>query len=159
MSATVSNIIDTTTKKPSFGKISKYSPPKNGPLKLPKLKKIPHNKFPVGSNSFGVKSAIYVMPKEYIDPTHIPAIKKTTATSNCEYSRMFPTKNNTPPKRSPPIMTLRRPILSPNVPSGNCMVIAPIEKAAKIIETKARSKSFRNAYTGNRAFNEDSKKP
>ena len=159
MSATASNIIDTKINNPVSGNNSKYSPPKIGPLRLPKLKKIPHNKFPVGNNSFGVKSAIYVIPNENIDPAHIPAIKNTPATSICEYSSRFPTKKKALPASNPPIISLRRPILSPSAPSGNCIVIAPTEKQAKIIDTNAKSKSFRSAYTGNNAFNEDSKKP
>ena len=51
------------------------SPPKNGPDKLPILKKIPHSKLPVGSNSFGVKSVIYEIPRENVEPTNVPAIK------------------------------------------------------------------------------------
>lgn len=92
ITATVRSISEITNKNPLLGKISKYNPPKSGPVKLPKLKKIPQSKFPVGSSSFGVKSVIYVIPSENIEPTHIPAKKKTAATNNSECSKKFPIK-------------------------------------------------------------------
>lgn len=45
-------------KKLTWLKNSKKMPPINGPVKLPILKKIPHNRFPDGNKAFGVKSAI-----------------------------------------------------------------------------------------------------
>lgn len=157
--ATIKSIVAIKSKNPSDGNISKYIPPINGPLKLPKLKKIPHNKFPVGNNSFGVKSAMYVIPKENIDPTLIPANKKIAVTNQCDVSTKFPTAKNAQPTTNPVVMTFQRPTLSPKIPNGNCVTIAPTEKAIKIIETYSISKLLRNAYTGNNAFREDSKKP
>ena len=55
---TTNSTVAIMSKNPSDGNFSKYKPPINGPLKLPRLKNIPHNKLPVGSNSFGVRSVM-----------------------------------------------------------------------------------------------------
>ena len=67
MSNAMNNVpknIAMSNKKLKPASNSRKSPPRNGPVKLPMLKKIPHNKLPVGNNCFGVNSDIYDMPSE-----------------------------------------------------------------------------------------------
>lgn len=68
------------------------NPPKKGPERLPKLKNIPHIKFPVGKSSFGVKSVIYAIPSEKVDPTNIPAMKKNVPTPIADASKSLLTQ-------------------------------------------------------------------
>jgi len=108
-------------------------PPKNGPVKLPILRAIPQSRFPVGSSSFGVKSAIKVIPNENIEPTNVPVKKNATATAICECSTKLAMPKITAPPNEPIIKTLRRPTLSPIAPSGTCVKIPPNVKTDKII--------------------------
>ena len=47
-----------SSRKLSCSVTSRNKPPAAGPIRLPTLNATPHNKFPVGSNSFGIKSVI-----------------------------------------------------------------------------------------------------
>ena len=123
-----------SSKKPKLASNSRNKPPRNGPVKLPILKNMPHNKFPVGNNSFGVKSDIYEMPSEKMDPTNKPAIKNIAITASVDVSTKLAMKNETVPPANAMSRTGRRPILSDNSPSGNCATIPPIENAANVID-------------------------
>ena len=54
----IKNMALIIAKKLMFLKYWIKKPPKVGPIKLPRLKKIPHKRFPVGNKFFGIKSAI-----------------------------------------------------------------------------------------------------
>lgn len=123
-------------------------PPKNGPDKLPILKKIPQSKLPVGSNSFGVRSVIYEIPRENVEPTNVPAIKNKLPITNAEVSNILATPNVTAPNASAKISTFLLPIRSLSTPNGNCDTTPPIEKAASMYERSVTSSALRNAYTG-----------
>ena len=56
--------IEMSNKKLKLTSDSRNRPPRNGPVRLPTLKKIPHNKFPVGNSGLGVNSDIYEIPRE-----------------------------------------------------------------------------------------------
>ena len=139
--------------------ISRKRPPRNGPVKLPKLKNIPHSKFPVGSNCLGVKSDMYEIPSEKIDPAKRPAMKNIAITAVVEVSTVLAMKNEIAPPPSAIRKTGLLPILSDNIPSGNCEIIPPTENDARITDTDVNGTPLRSAYTGYIAFSEDSRKP
>lgn len=125
-----------SNKKLNEASNSKNNPPKNGPVRLPILKKIPQRRFPVGSNSVGVKSDIYEIPSENMDPTNNPAMKKVPITRNVEASNKLAAKNAVAPPPSAMRNTGRLPIRSESIPSGICETIPPAENVANIIETE-----------------------
>lgn len=98
---------------------SRKRPPRNGPVKLPKLKKIPHNKFPVGNRCFGVKSDMYEIPREKIEPEKSPATKNITITAVIDVSIVLAMKNEIDPPPSAARKTGLLPILSDSIPRGN----------------------------------------
>ena len=89
-----------SSKKLNPASNSRNRPPRNGPVKLPTLKKIPHNKFPVGNKCFGVKSDIYEIPSEKIEPEKSPAMKNIAITAVVDVSTVLATKNEIAPPPS-----------------------------------------------------------
>lgn len=120
-------------------------PPKNGPDRLPILKNIPHNKLPVGSNAFGVRSVIYDIPREYVEPTNVPAIKNKLPITSAEVSNILANPKVIAPQANAKISTFLRPIRSLNTPNGNCDATPPKEKAAITKERSVTSRPLRNA--------------
>ena len=80
-----------------------------GPLKLPKLKKIPHNKFPVAKRFFGTRSVIKLIPRENVEPTAIPEKRKHINRPIKECSRKLATVKLKNPKNRTVINTFLRP--------------------------------------------------
>lgn len=117
-----------------------YAPPKNGPAKLPTLKKILHSKFPVGNSSFGVKSVIYEIPRENTEPQNIPANKKLIKIIHSDDSKKLPNKNIKPPPPSAMSDTFHLPMRSPSVPSGTCVRMPPTENADSVKASIDKSK-------------------
>jgi len=138
---------------------SRKRPPRNGPVKLPKLKKMPHSRFPVGNRCFGVKSDMYEIPSEKIEPEKSPAMKNIAMTAVVDVSTVLAIKNEIEPPPSAARKTGLLPILSDSIPGGNCEIIPPIENEARIIVTDVNSTPFLSAYTGYIALSVDSRKP
>ena len=72
------------------------------------------------------------MPSEKVEPTNMPATTNKASVSQAFDSKNVATKNDKPPPLNAIINTFFRPIRSLSSPSGNCVAIAPIEKAARI---------------------------
>lgn len=106
-------------KKLNWLKNSKKTPPINGPVKLPMLKKIPHKRFPEGNKALGVKSAIYEIPKEKVEPTNNPAIRNAAISAKLLFSNTAAALNEKAPPNNEKSTTFFLPIRSLNAPSGN----------------------------------------